>query len=222
MSGQRRRQQLRVKHALDRLLAALAVVLLSPVFLLIAAAIKLTDRGPVFFRQARAGRWQEPFWVWKFRTMRVDADKFLDSRGRPAGNRLTRVGIWLRWSSADELPQLFNILAGEMSFVGPRPVMVQHPRRYKRAQLRRFEVRPGITGLAQINGRNHLKWSRRLAYDRLYVQRFSLALDLYILLRSVKVVFKREGVAMDRNPGEVDDLPPDPGPDAAPTDRVSS
>lgn len=218
MTRVRKRGQLAVKHGLDRAFAALALAVLSPVFAGIAAAIKLEDGGPVFFRQARAGRGQAKFYVWKFRTMRVDADRLLDSQGRPTGARVTRVGYWLRWTSLDELPQILNILAGDMSVVGPRPVIPGQGRRFKRPQRRRFAVKPGITGLAQIKGRNFLKWSERLAYDRLYVQRVSLALDAYILLRTVKVVLKREGVAMDRNPGDVDDLPPDPGP----SDREAS
>lgn len=199
-----------LKHIADRTAAAAALLALAPVFAGIAAAIKLEDGGPVLFRQDRLGEGARPFSIWKFRTMMVDADRYLDPSGQATRSRVTRVGRFLRFTSLDELAQLVNILRGEMSFVGPRPVLPSHLPRYTDAQKRRFEVRPGITGLAQVNGRNQLPWSQRLAYDVEYVERFSLGLDLWILLKTVRVVLFREGVVLDRNPGQVDDLGPTP------------
>ena len=201
---------LALKHALDRLGAALGLVALAPVLAAIAVAIKLEDGGPVVFRQDRLGLGARPFSIWKFRTMIPDADAHLDASGQATRSRVTRVGRFLRFTSLDELAQLFNILRGEMTFVGPRPVLPAHLDRYTDAQKRRFEVRPGITGLAQVSGRNQLPWSKRLALDVEYVDRRSLLVDAWILVRTVKVVLLREGVVLDRNPGQVDDLGPAP------------
>lgn len=200
--------QLRLKVVIDRVFAAITLLLCSPLMLAIALAIKLDDGDLLLFRQDRIGRGERKFRVFKFRTMTVNADDLLDARGHVGSqNRVTRVGKFLRRSSLDELPQLVNVLRGEMSLVGPRPVLPQHVLRYSPEQRRRFAVKPGITGLAQVSGRNTLKWSRRLALDVEYVDRYSLWLDAVILLRTVKVVLLREGMVMDRNPEQVDDLP---------------
>ncbi|QDV75184.1 Undecaprenyl phosphate N,N'-diacetylbacillosamine 1-phosphate transferase [Planctomycetes bacterium K2D] len=135
-----------------------------------------------------------------------DADELLDNRGRVLGNRITRVGRFLRKTSLDELPQLLNIVRGEMSFVGPRPILPEHLGRYEGRGELRFRLRPGITGLAQVNGRNTIPWSRRVALDVEYVEQFSLALDLRIWMKTFVVVSKGSGVVMDRNPEVVDDL----------------
>jgi lipopolysaccharide/colanic/teichoic acid biosynthesis glycosyltransferase len=136
-----------------------------------------------------------------------DADTLLDAQGRVGGiNRITRVGHWLRLTRLDELPQLINILKGEMSFVGPRPVLPSHLNRYTEFQKQRFRMKPGVTGLAQINGRNQLKWSERIRLDVEYINTYSLALDVRILIRTTGVVFRREGISLDRNPEQVDDL----------------
>jgi lipopolysaccharide/colanic/teichoic acid biosynthesis glycosyltransferase len=140
--------------------------------------------------------------------MRLDADSMLEPDGRALVNRITGVGRLLRFLSLDELPQLVNILRGEMSFVGPRPVLVEHWQRYTDRQRLRFDMRPGITGLAQVSGRNTLPWSRRIELDLHYIEYFSLWLDCRILARTVRAVALREGVVLDRNPEEVDDLPP--------------
>lgn len=209
------RLEVRLKYALDRLAAALLLLLLWPLFGLIALLIVLDDGRPVFFRQVRPGLAAQTFSMWKFRTMVVNADRLLDAKGRVLGtNRITRVGRFLRKTSLDELPQLFNILRGEMSFVGPRPGALEHLPRYSRVQLGRFGMRPGITGLAQVNGRNLLRWSQRIAYDLEYIQRYSLGLDLRILFRTVHVVFLGSGMVMDRNSQDVDDLPPAGAPSA--------
>lgn len=200
--------QLAVKRLVDATGALLATVALSPLFGVIAVAILLDDGAPVLFTQDRAGKAGRIFRILKFRTMVRNADDLLDVEGRVEGARVTRVGSWLRRTSLDELPQLFNILRGEMSFIGPRPVLPIHLRRYDAGQMERFVMRPGVTGLAQVNGRNTLPWSRRLQYDVRYVREFSLLLDARILLRTLRAVALREGIVLDRNPEEVDDLPP--------------
>ena len=199
----------RIKYGLDRVGAIILIPLLSPLLAVIALAIVLDDGRPIFHRQQRPGLGGRPFLVWKFRTMLTHADQFLDDRGRVVGgNRITRVGRVLRRLSLDELPQLFNIALGEMSFIGPRPAALEHLARYTPAQLGRFAMRPGVTGLAQVNGRNTLKWSERIAYDLEYIARYSPWLDFRILLRTCRVVTLGDGLVMDRNPQEVDDLTP--------------
>lgn len=201
--------QVRIKYLLDRLVGAVLLVAMLPLLLLIAFAVKLDDGGPVFFRQPRVGLERKIFRIWKFRTMIVDADRYLDDNGRTVGvNRVTRVGRVLRKLSLDELPQLCNIVRGEMSFIGPRPVLTDHLARYTDEQMRRFTMKPGITGLAQVNGRNTLPWSRRIALDVEYVSSYSVWLDVKIMLRTVQTVLVPGQVVLDRNPEDVDDLPP--------------
>lgn len=201
------RNQIAVKYAQDRVFALLLILILSPVWLAIMLAIKLDDGGPVFFTQDRLGKDGTIFKIYKFRTMIVNADQFLDEQGRVTGkNRITRVGKFLRALSLDELPQLINIFKGEMSVIGPRPVLPSHYPRYTDYQKRRLLMKPGVTGLAQVNGRNTLKWSQRIEYDVWYIEHYSLWLDIKILLKTIKVVLSREGIVMDRNPHEVDDL----------------
>ncbi len=196
----------RVKALIDFLVALLLLVLLLPVFVLLAALIYIDDRGPVFFRQARVGLYAKTFQIFKFRTMIVDADKHLTEAGTPSKPRVTRVGKWLRFLSLDELPQLLNIILGDMSFVGPRPGLPEHYARYTEDQKRRVEMKPGVTGLAQVNGRNTLKWSKRIEYDVEYIDSYTLLLDLKILCKTVLVVLLRQGVVLDRNADQVDDL----------------
>lgn len=200
--------QLSIKDLADRAIAATMLLLLSPILLVTVIAIWFDDRGPAFFSQERVGRQQRPFRVLKFRTMVVNADHLLEAGGRVGSqNRITRVGKVLRKWSLDELPQLVNVLTGDMSLVGPRPVLPSHIRRYSPEQCRRFEMKPGITGLAQVSGRNTLKWSRRLELDVQYADQYSLIMDASILLRTIIVVLSHEGLVMDRNPQQVDDLP---------------
>lgn len=207
MSKKSVQPQRRVKEWVDRIVAGILLLLLSPLLLLIVVLIKIDDGGPVFFRQERVGRGEQSFRIWKFRTMVPDADALLDGNGRVREDRITRVGKFLRPLSVDELPQLVNVLRGEMSIVGPRPVVWEHLPRYSRRQRRRFLMRPGITGLAQVNGRNTITWSRRLELDVAYVESFSLWLDLLILAKTIPVVLFRRGLVLDRNPEYVDDLP---------------
>ena len=195
-----------MKYLLDRIFASVLTIFLLPIFALIAVAIKIEDQGPVFFRQKRPGLFGRPFFIWKFRSMVPNADSLLNVDRRVEVNRVTKVGKLLRLLSADELPQIINILMGEMSFIGPRPALWEHMSRYTEEQKKRFLMKPGITGLAQVNGRNLLKWSKRIEYDLQYIEHYSLWLDLQILFRTVKVVLLREGIVLDRNPEQVDDL----------------
>lgn len=212
ISGQsvRRRVSIAVKHAADVVIACVLLLICAPLLVLIAVSIKAEDGGPVMFKQRRLGVGAVPFFIWKFRTMVVDADELLSANEESRRLRITRTGRILRLTSLDELAQLLNILRGEMSFVGPRPVLPDHLNRYDDEQKRRFAMRPGITGLAQVNGRNQLPWTKRLEYDVEYVDRFSLMLDLKIIFRTFRVVLLQEGIVLDRNPGQVDDLKNEP------------
>jgi len=191
------------KTAIDRVVAALGLLLLSPLLLLVAALIKLTDRGPVFFRQARVGREGKTFRVWKFRTMYTDAEDRLaalvdqnESDGLlfkiKDDPRVTRVGRYLRASSLDELPQLFNVIFGHMSLVGPRPLPAEDGD-FLGDVRRRLLVRPGITGLWQVSGRSDLSWDDAVRLDLYYVDNWSLTFDLTILWRTVGVVLRSKG-----------------------------
>ncbi len=188
-----RQVSLAVKRALDIVVAALGLVLLSPLLLLIAVAIATTLGRPVFFRQVRPGLHGAPFTLVKFRTMREAFSP--DGRPLPDGERLTRLGSFLRQLSLDELPQLWNVLRGDLSLVGPRPLLMEYLPLYTPEQARRHEVRPGITGWAQVNGRNALSWEERFALDVWYVDNWSLWLDAKILVKTVAKVLKREGIS---------------------------
>ena len=204
-----RRWQLAVKHAGDRVAAGVLLLLLSPAFAVIGLRVWLEDGRPIFFRQDRVGRYGRRFLIWKFRTMVVEADRLLDKEGRVHGDgRITRAGRFLRLTSLDELPQLINVIRGEMSFIGPRPGLKEHYDRYTAAQKRRYDMRPGVTGLAQVNGRNTLPWSRRIAYDLEYIDEFSLWRDVKILAKTLAIVATGKNLVLDRNPELVDDLPP--------------
>ncbi len=181
------------KRLFDLLLTAPAVILLSPLLVLIALLVYLFHGRPVLFRQLRAGYRGQPFWIYKFRTMN-DAR---DAHGNllPDEQRLTPLGRFLRATSLDELPELFLVLSGKMSLVGPRPLFLHYLERYTPEQARRHEVLPGITGWAQINGRNALTWEEKFRLDVWYVDHRSFWLDLKILLLTVWKVLKREGIS---------------------------
>lgn len=181
-----------VKRAFDLLLTVPALILLSPAMGLIALLVRLKLGSPVIFRQKRPGLNGEIFTLYKFRSMR-DA---VDAAGRPLpdGERLTRFGRLLRSASLDELPELVNILRGEMSLVGPRPLLVQYLDRYTSEQARRHEVLPGITGWAQINGRNTLSWEEKFKLDVWYVDHWTPGLDVKILALTAWKVIRREGI----------------------------
>jgi lipopolysaccharide/colanic/teichoic acid biosynthesis glycosyltransferase len=179
----------RVKRLVDVVVAVAGLLLLAPVLLAVALAVRLRLGRPVLFRQRRPGLGGELFTLVKFRTMTGEAADPATDR-----DRLTRLGRWLRATSLDELPTLWNVLRGEMSLVGPRPLLPQYLPRYTPRQARRHEVRPGITGLAQVRGRNTLSWEEKFAYDLEYVREQSLGLDLRILADTVRTVLRRDGI----------------------------
>jgi len=187
------------KRSLDIVVSAAGLALLALPFAAIALAIRLDDRGPVFFRQERVGKGGKLFRVWKFRTMVVDAvSKGLGVTVAAGDERITRVGRFLRKFGLDELPQLLNVLTGEMSLVGPRPTLAYQVAAYDATQRRRLEVRPGITSLAVVSGRNALSWRERIELDVWYVDHGSLALDLKILFRTLWcVLVTRKGLYGD-------------------------
>ncbi len=199
--------QVHIKYSLDRVSAALLLMLLLPVGLVVAFLIKLDSRGPIFFCHTRAGYKGRPFDVFKFRTMVQDADKLLNEDGSPLENRITRIGRILRRTSIDELPQIINILLGQMSFIGPRPGILERHERYTARQKGRCDMKPGITGLAQVSGRNTLPWSQRIEFDLQYVNNYSWLLDLSIALKTIRVILTGDGIVLDRNPEHVDDIP---------------
>jgi lipopolysaccharide/colanic/teichoic acid biosynthesis glycosyltransferase len=185
------------KRACDLLIAGSVLLLTMPLQVAIAGVIRATIGSPVLFRQQRPGRNTRPFTVVKFRTMR-----HAQSASGPADDaqRLTRLGAWLRATSLDELPTMWCVVKGDMSLVGPRPLLMEYLDRYTPEQARRHEVTPGVTGLAQVSGRNRLTWEAKFALDLEYVERRSLGLDLWILVRTGWRVLRREGIAAD---GEV-------------------
>jgi len=182
-----------IKRGFDLVLAASALVIASPLLLLIALLVRVRLGAPVLFTQQRPGLHGRPFTLYKFRTMR-DL-RAADGKLLPDADRLTAFGRWLRSTSLDELPELFNVLKGDMSLVGPRPLLMEYLDRYTPHQARRHEVRPGITGWAQVNGRNALSWEARFDLDVWYVEQCSLWLDLRILALTFWKVLKREGIS---------------------------
>jgi lipopolysaccharide/colanic/teichoic acid biosynthesis glycosyltransferase len=184
---------LRMKRAMDVMVTALALLVWWPVMLAVGVAICVCDGAPVLFRQRRPGLSGRPFTLLKFRTMREARDA--EGRLLPDGARLTALGKMLRALSLDELPQLWNVLRGDMSLVGPRPLLMQYLERYSAEEMRRHEVRPGITGWAQVNGRNGTSWQEKFALDVWYVENWTLTLDARILVRTLWTVLAGEGVA---------------------------
>ncbi len=181
------------KRVLDASAAAVLLVFLSPLMLAIALSIALTMGRPVLFRQRRPGLHGAPFTIIKFRTMKDSADELGQSLSD--GLRLTRFGQFLRKTSLDELPELWNVLKGDMSLVGPRPLLMEYLPLYTPAQARRHEVLPGMTGWAQVNGRNAVSWEEKFDLDLWYVDNRSLWLDLKILVKTLVAVLKSEGVS---------------------------
>lgn len=192
-----------IKRYLDILFSILVLILLSPVYLLTAIVIKLESPGPVIFKQDRLGLNGRVFKVFKFRSMVTGAEKMGSGQYSFKGDpRVTKVGHLIRLTSIDELPQLFNILLGDMSWIGPRPPLVYHPCRYEEyseQDKRRFTVRPGITGWAQVNGRKEIDWKKRIAYDLEYVDKVSLLFDLRIALTTVgKLLMMSDNINVDK------------------------
>lgn len=184
-----------VKRCLDFLLSLAALIILSPVLLLVAILVRCKLGSPILFKQKRPGLHEKIFCMYKFRTM-TDA-KDADGNLLPDEVRLTKFGKLLRSTSLDELPELFNILKGDMAIVGPRPLLVQYLSRYNERQHHRHDVRPGFTGLAQVNGRNSISWQEKFEWDVKYVENVSFLMDLRIIAKTVKVVLKRDGISSE-------------------------
>ena len=186
-----------IKSLVDRLLAAIALTLLSPFLAILAIAIYLKMGSPVVFSQLRGGKNNSTFTFYKFRTMTDQRDG--DGKLLPDMQRLTPLGEFLRQTSLDELPQLWNVLRGDMSLIGPRPFVAAYLERYTPEQARRHAVAPGITGWAQINGRNSISWEEKFQLDLWYIDHWSLWLDLKILLQTVIKIVSKEGIDEDQN-----------------------
>jgi len=187
-----------LKHFFDFIFSLLLIILISPILLVIALMIKLEDGGKIFYKQERVGKNRKVFKIIKFRSMVENAT------GMKGGysifendSRITRTGKFLRKTSLDELPQLFNILKGDMSFIGPRPPLTFHPKDYHEYEdwvLVRFKMRPGMTGLAQVNGRNDIDWYERFKYDVEYVKKWSLSYDVKTLFETVRTLLSKKGI----------------------------
>jgi lipopolysaccharide/colanic/teichoic acid biosynthesis glycosyltransferase len=181
-----------LKRFLDLLLALIGFVILSPVFIMVVLLLLIANRGTPFFFQPRPGKDEKIFRVIKFKTMNDKKDKYGDYL--PDAQRLTAAGKFIRKTSLDEIPQLLNVIKGDMSLIGPRPLLVEYLPLYDDIQKRRHEVKPGITGWAQVNGRNAISWEQKFGYDVWYVNHIGFMLDLKILFLTVKKVFKSEGI----------------------------
>lgn len=197
-----RKLQLGIKRAVD-IVAALSIIgllIAFPLLIIIPIAICLDSKGPAVFTQERMGKDGKVFKIYKFRTMRTPEDS-LDENGNmlEPKQRITKVGAILRKTSLDELMQVFNVLNGTMSIVGPRPSLPYQADNYTERQHKRFEMRPGITGWAQVNGRNDLTWTEKIEYDLEYIENYSLWFDVKILFRTIGVVFKQEGIAFEKH-----------------------
>lgn len=186
-----------LKRLIDIVFSIFFFVLLSPVFIITVILLAIYNHGPVFFFQYRPGKSGKTFNLIKFKTMR---DSY-DIGGKPLSDyqRITYIGNLVRKTSLDELPQLLNVIKGDMSLVGPRPLLVKYLPLYNEEQRKRHQVRPGITGWAQVNGRNSISWAKKFEYDVYYVNNYSFLLDFKILLLTVKKVFVREGINMSQN-----------------------
>lgn len=185
-----------VKRVLDFVAAFVLLIVLSPIFAISTLLIAMKHDGPILFRQERPGRGGKIFTVYKFRTM---ATELYDSNGRELSDfeRMTRLGRIMRKTSIDELPQLINILKGDMSFIGPRPLLKEYLELYSPEQMRRHEVLPGISGWAQVNGRNSLTWDEKFTYDVYYVDHYSFKMDMQIFAKTVANVLRQDGINSD-------------------------
>lgn len=186
------------KRIMDFVASLTALIILSPLIALSAVLVKISDGGSVIFKQRRPGKDGKIFTVYKFRTM---SEKAEDENGRELSDveRMTKIGSFLRKTSLDELPQLFNVLKGDMSFIGPRPLLCEYLELYTPYQMRRHEVLPGISGLAQVNGRNAITWEEKFDYDVYYVDHMSFWLDLKIIFKTIKNTLKRADINCSDN-----------------------
>ena len=183
-----RKLNLFLKRGFDMIASGMGIILLSPFFVLVSVLIKVVMPGPVLFKQVRVGKHKRLFKILKFRTMRVDKTAENSHDVSKDAERLTTLGKFLRRTKIDELPQLVNVFIGDMSLVGPRPTFEEQVRQYSKRQMKRLDMRPGMTGLAQINGNTALSWDERIRFDIRYVERFSVGLDIRILLKTLVVV----------------------------------
>ena len=183
------------KPLFDKILALILIILFAPMMIIVAILIYLWDGRPIIFTQERPGLNEKIFKIYKFRTMTNEKDEF--GNLLPDEKRLKGIGKIIRSLSLDELPQLFNVLKGDMSFIGPRPLLVEYLDLYNEEQKKRHLVKPGITGLAQVKGRNAISWRKKFKYDVFYVKNLSFKLDLYIICQTIIKVLKREGVSQE-------------------------
>jgi len=186
-----------IKRPMDIVLSLLAIIILSPVLLIVALLVRVKLGSPVIFKQKRPGLNEKIFKLYKFRTMTDEKDE--NGELLPNDIRLTKLGRILRATSLDELPELFNILKGDMSIIGPRPLLIEYLPLYNEKQKHRHDVRPGLSGLAQVNGRNAISWDEKFDYDIEYVENLTFLLDLKIILKTFFKVLKREGINRTEN-----------------------
>ncbi|MBZ2174092.1 sugar transferase [Schnuerera sp. xch1] len=194
-----RNLNLLIKRIIDFFGSLIGIIVISPILIIICIAIKLNSKGPVIFKQERLGKNGKVFKILKFRTMVVNAEKIGDGLKvkNENDNRITKVGKFLRATSLDELPQLWNVIVGDMSLVGPRPPVSYHPYKYEEydaIQRRRFDMKPGITGLTQVTVRNSVSWDDRIIIDIKYIEKFNVLLDIKILFKTFKKIFKKESI----------------------------
>ena len=186
-----------IKRILDFTLSLIAIIILSPILLITAILVRIKLGSPVIFKQQRPGKDEKIFTLYKFRTMTDKRDE--EGNLLPDSKRLTKFGKLLRSTSLDELPELVNIVRGDMSIVGPRPLLVEYLELYNEEQKHRHDVRPGLTGLAQVSGRNTISWEEKFKEDAQYIENISLIEDIKIILKTVTKVFKREGISQAEN-----------------------
>jgi sugar transferase EpsL len=187
----------RIKKIFDFVVALILLILFFPLLLILAMAVRIFLGKPIIFKQLRPGLHEKPFFLYKFRTMRDLTDKH--GHALADAQRLTKFGKWLRSASLDELPELINVLKGDMSLIGPRPLLMEYLPYYSQAQRRRHEVKPGITGWAQINGRNTVSWTKKFELDVWYIDNCSLWLDIKIIFLTLIKTLKREGINATQN-----------------------
>ncbi len=185
------------KRMLDFILSLIALIILSPILLIVAILVRIKLGSPIIFKQQRPGKNEKIFTLYKFRTMTDKKDE--NGNLLPDSERLTKFGKLLRSTSLDELPELINILKGDMAIVGPRPLLVEFLSLYNKKQKHRHDVRPGLTGLAQVNGRNSISWEEKFNDDLKYIKKITFIGDVKIILKTVEKVFKREGISQDDN-----------------------
>ena len=186
-----------IKRIIDIILSLLALIILSPLIIIIGISVRIKIGKPIIFKQKRPGKNEKIFILYKFRTMTEEKDEY--GNLLPDEKRLTEFGKFLRSTSLDELPELFNILKGDMSIVGPRPLLVEYLPLYNEQQKHRHDVRPGLTGLAQINGRNSITWNKKFNEDIEYVNNITFMLDVKIVFKTIAKVIKKEGINQDEN-----------------------